>query len=86
MVSKIAIFTESEANSQQCCGPEGTGLFNDIPYPARWCMASRCMAWRWYETNIKSEPGGMYEPNGETYGYCGLSGSPSPVGGRWPST
>lgn len=38
--------TEDEAHMTQCCGPEGCGQFNDQPYAARWCTASRCMAWR----------------------------------------
>lgn len=42
--------TENEAQITACCGPEGVGFFNDVPRPARWRVASQCMAWRWSET------------------------------------
>lgn len=98
MVSKIAIFTIGEARAQWCpharIGSTGGNSNNRwinggddsaltaSKIPSSCCIAADCMAWRWYETNIQSEPGGLYESNGETYGYCGLSGSPSPMGGR----
>lgn len=39
---------EKEARQVQCCGTEGCGLHSDTPYRARWCIGSRCMAWRWH--------------------------------------
>lgn len=91
MVAKIAIHTEAdEARTMQCCGPEGCGYFNDEPLPARWCIGARCMAWRWFETDIRNGdqrqpnmdrgPNDLV-PNGEVYGYCGLAGSPIPRSG-----
>ena len=38
------------------------------------CIASRCMAWRWVETNIKDGEG--TKVSGDTHGYCGLAGRP----------
>ena len=90
MVAKLAIHREAHgARFQQCCGPEGTGRFNDSPYPARWCVGAECMAWRWYETHVRNgeqaQPNAAYGlnellSNGETYGFCGLAGDPTPKG------
>lgn len=47
------------------------------------CMGEKCSQWRWYLTHIDG-PGPERDlvPNGETYGYCGLAGSPEPQGRR----
>lgn len=83
MVSKIAIFTVAEARAKTCPftftipeipRPNG-GVREGGPWP---CSGNECMAWRWYTTNIAG-PTGDLEPNGETYGYCGLAGSPKPI-------
>lgn len=73
--------TEEEAKTTQCCGPEGCGYFNDQPRPARWCVASACMAWR----ETKAAHSAQYQPVGGSLrtvdypaeGYCGLAGRPS---------
>lgn len=41
--------TKDEANQTRCCGPEGTGS-NSANEAERFCIASRCMAWRWSES------------------------------------
>ena len=66
MASKIAIFTSDVALTQLCA--RDPGLF---------CQGPRCMAWRWFETNVEDGNGDL-RPNGQTYGYCGLAGSPDP--------
>lgn len=85
MAARLAIFTEEDARLQQCCGPDGAGFRNDDPYPARWCTASGCMAWRWFETHVRNSETPHPIPNvgpdelvlsGERYGFCGLAGSP----------
>jgi hypothetical protein len=39
------------------------------------CIGSRCMAWRWVETNVSDGRGGL-KPSTDTHGYCGLAGKP----------
>lgn len=77
--------TENEAQVTQCCGPDGCGYFNDDPRPARWCVASACMAWRWDEpwTGMTEEGSGgdlVYrisrKPGQPRQGFCGLGGVP----------
>lgn len=44
------------------------------------CIGPACMAWRWHETHINGrDPDGAptLVKSGETYGYCGLAGSPN---------
>ena len=38
------------------------------------CIASDCMAWRWYKDN--RDEIGMCEMDAPERGYCGLSGKP----------
>jgi hypothetical protein len=40
------------------------------------CAGERCMAWRFAWTHTNAKPGQELELDGETYGYCGLSGRP----------
>ncbi len=84
MVAKIAIFPEAEADKQRCCGPQAvaTATYYRAGVPVNapaMCEGALCMAWRWYETNIKGD-GGELTRNGEVYGFCGLAGDPSPKG------
>lgn len=85
MVAKIAIFTTEEARGRLCCGPPGVGYQPGARREVaenRLCAAERCMAWRWYATHVQRDgPGTDFVPDGETYGYCGLGGSPEPKGG-----
>ena len=37
------LVTESEAEGLQCCGPAGSGIEHK---GVRYCVASKCMAWR----------------------------------------
>ncbi len=60
----IFCMSEADAQKKRCC----RGL-------ADTCLGSMCMAWRWVETNISSEPGELY-PSRDTHGYCGLAGPP----------
>jgi hypothetical protein len=55
---------ESEFNSKQSA------------QAATRCLASACMAWRWYRTNIRNpdDPTGDMLPSTRTHGYCGLAG------------
>lgn len=74
--------TEDEATQKQCCGPEGCGVHNDLPYPARWCVGSPCMAWRWDLTPAKAarlegeRTGTLVKEPIVASGYCGLVGAP----------
>jgi len=78
--------TEAEANLTRCCGPEGCGG-NSAGEPERYCVASRCMGWRWeQEANQPAltnwAKGDMSGPAPEskrqsaTFGFCGLAGEP----------
>lgn len=76
--------TEDEAKMKTCCGPEGTGYANDQPLPARYCIASACMAWRKTGSKFKDARTGHLGDRDLTghgawidTGFCGLAGSPS---------
>lgn len=61
---------------QPCYHPtDGQGIRDGGPWP---CVGSRCMAWRWIETNIRNQegPDAHLVPSGDTHGYCGLAGIP----------
>lgn len=83
--------TEDEANLKACCGGGSQGHYNaEGPAgPARYCIASACMAWRvrhqWLD-NAQQEPEWVsyapyaFEPGpGQERddGYCGLAGAPA---------
>ena len=77
--------TEDEAALKRCCGPDGCGHFNDNPFPARWCIGSACMAWRWndpWTSQTEEGHGGdivvrlKRKPGEPKLGYCGLAGAP----------
>lgn len=68
------MLTEKEAGVKQCCGPDGCGYHNDQPYPARWCIASACMAWRWENSATRRD--GLPDDDNPR-GYCGLAGRTS---------
>lgn len=58
------IVREKEAGGYRCCGPMGCGTVKSGPFDSRFCIGSRCMAWRWVDgENIPAK----------TYGYCGLA-------------
>ena len=63
------ILTEKEAGKRICCGPPmNFHEFHDSPF----CIASRCMAWRWKDETCNA--------NGEGWkGYCGLARMPEPM-------
>lgn len=66
--------TVEEAQMKVCCGPEGSGRFNEQPWPARWCVGPDCMAWRTAQIGRVQE-GDEYKTYREE-GYCGLAGKP----------
>ena len=44
------IIEETKAGDMRCCGPEGCGSrewTGENAQSARFCIGSRCMAWRW---------------------------------------
>lgn len=79
--------TEDQANLTRCCGPEGCGG-NSAGEAERYCLASRCMGWRWViVTNPDYQPPnfmmfptkpGVGHPylQSNTDGFCGLAGKP----------
>lgn len=80
------IVTEEEAKEMVCCGGDGCGqLVSASPTGYRRdCIASACMAWRWFAENIY-EPldpprdGANFSVRTEistTRGYCGKAGKP----------
>lgn len=72
MAYKLAIYTEAEAGRRRCPIATGDGFHETR------CVASECMAWRWAHTHIDDPAGGAdLVPDGQTYGYCGLAGSPN---------
>ena len=77
------MYTEEEARQIQCCGGSTCG-YTDSRYEGyRYCVASRCMAWRWacpereirrnYRddlSSIQSAPGEAHRyPDGWQYEY-----------------
>jgi hypothetical protein len=62
----MTVVTEEEANTQWC--PHGVGnSSNRVEGCTFFCVASRCMAWRWVKGSEKASVG---------RGYCGLAGRP----------
>lgn len=68
--------TEDEAATVQCCGPEGCGYFNEEPRPARWCVGSKCMAWRTRREDYRYNEHGGLASGPRVISYCGLAGTP----------
>jgi hypothetical protein len=65
--------TQDQAKHMHCCGPQGCGRFDDATgYVAgqnrRYCIGSKCMAWRW---EVRERP---LAPE-KRQGYCGLAGT-----------
>jgi hypothetical protein len=61
--------SEHEAFGKLCCLPNAGA---DVVRQGH-CAGSKCMAWRWVETNIFDGEGGT-ESSNNTHGYCGLAG------------
>lgn len=63
-------------------GHRDRGMYNEAPMA--YCIGSRCMMWRWQETEFKKAPlpngnaGGLQDVarGTERLGYCGLAGAP----------
>lgn len=73
------MMTEEQAFQTRCCGPEGCGYPGTLPYPARWCIASQCMAWRWISRLSVDNPShtpGAGQTIDRSHGYCGHAGQP----------
>lgn len=65
------ILTEQEAKTKMCCETGASGaVFGHLS--ERRCVASACMAWRWYGRQIDDS---TFVTNGE-HGYCGKAGKP----------
>ena len=48
--------SEEQARKTRCCGPEGCGGIGLDG--SRWCIASDCMAWEPYKSQITHNPPG----------------------------
>ena len=73
--------TEEQAKKVQCCGPQGCGFEHAAAAGGdgqRYCIGSRCMAWRWTEPMVDGPDSYQSEP--KPVGFCGLAGFP--FGGR----
>lgn len=51
------LLTETDAREMRCCGPDGCGQFRYPPIEGtrsheRYCVASKCMAWRWVKAMV----------------------------------
>jgi hypothetical protein len=74
--------TEDEAKTKWCPYGRGDNDQNDRGEPkyASRCIASDCMAWRWFFILDESMPTGMNahrtDGDGNWLGYCGLAGKP----------
>jgi hypothetical protein len=77
------MFTEQEAKTKRCCGPEGCGVYpvamGTSEKYMRFCIGSMCMAWRKVD-QIGIGPNGEKRDrdlDGRTRwvdrGYCGLA-------------
>lgn len=71
---------EHEASGKLCV----LGSAADTAARQGHCVGSKCMAWRWVETNVEDCQGGTMV-SGDTHGYCGLAGEPwnERPGERW---
>lgn len=71
---------EGQAGKVRCCGPENTGaLIGDANGDYhRYCIGSKCMAWRWVSqasmNNPTRQPGAGIQTIKQEVGYCGLAG------------
>jgi hypothetical protein len=83
-MKKNAVFTVEGALSQWCpraqvaVGPAGDVYSNMPNSNATTCAGPACMAWRWHTTHISNPqaPKGDLIESADTYGFCGLAGSP----------
>lgn len=68
------LVTENECTDIRCCGSSDCGQSREITPglpKERFCIGSRCMAWRWF---ITSQHGDRLHKGGSFIGYCGLAG------------
>lgn len=77
------LLTEEEAKKRWCpharvnAGPGFNRNSGGEPSRSALCIASECMAWRFYGAGWRtSETVGNYSVEHVELGYCGLSGSP----------
>ncbi len=63
----VYAMTEHEANAKRCCGPEGCGqrIAANNRRDERYCIASKCMAWGWYDNRPE-------ERGDKARGFCSL--------------
>lgn len=67
----IAIHTPDYAKTKICGVARAS---RSISTPK--CVGNECMAWRWFETHIRTPDGTDTVLDGTTYGFCGLAGQP----------
>lgn len=79
----LGTLSKGEQNTIVAHGPHNRGYQTGVGLASCHCIASGCMAWRWWETNVKDEnaldnfgnkPGTRLDRR--TYGSCGLAGRP----------
>lgn len=79
--------TEEEARTMRCCGPLGCGQsakqagIQDDNDAGRYCIGSRCMAWRWTRVPFRSWDSETVYTDIPGEGQCGYL----PYETRWPT-
>ncbi len=47
MIGGTPVYPEFDVHALRCCGPESCGQKSKEKPSERYCIASKCMAWRW---------------------------------------
>lgn len=72
------IVTEEQARKLRCCGPVNPGEADDYVMGGLHCIASQCMAWRWFDQRYDYGDKQMNADMArQRRGYCGLARQPS---------
>jgi len=80
------LLTEQKAKERWCpfvrftegCDDAAANRWEETVNPERCrCIASQCMAWRWFDGEFTNEPEHVRRPlTDQRRGYCGLAGEP----------